>query len=239
MQLNTIQKYYSLDELALILGSAKNTLRYDPSFPKGIKVGKHRVVYDMSEVQVYLESNRLNAEGLQMGATKMIVKQDEISVIKFDGIQVRIITHMGEPWFNVADVCKALEIKNATNAIQPLDEQENTLCLIKGVRSEVGNPIFNIVSELGFYKLTARSQKATQQGTFAYQFTNWVFGKVIPTIRKTGTYGVPWAFLNDYTKREQEYKIESSKRGRDLEECKKIKAHLIAEGTALWKKYQP
>lgn len=30
-----------------------------------------------------------------MGATKMIVKQDELSVIKFDDIEVRIITHLG------------------------------------------------------------------------------------------------------------------------------------------------
>lgn len=58
MKLNT-PKYYSLDELALILGCAKNTLRYDPNFPKGIKVGKRRVVYDMAEVKTYLESNRV------------------------------------------------------------------------------------------------------------------------------------------------------------------------------------
>jgi predicted DNA-binding transcriptional regulator AlpA len=59
MQLNTTPKFYSLDELALILGCAKNTLRYDPNFPKGIKVGKRRVVYDMAEVRAYLESNRV------------------------------------------------------------------------------------------------------------------------------------------------------------------------------------
>lgn len=58
MKLNT-PKHYSLDELASILGCAKNTLRYDPNFPKGIKVGKCRVVYDMAEVKTYLESNRV------------------------------------------------------------------------------------------------------------------------------------------------------------------------------------
>lgn len=174
-----------------------------------------------------------------MGATKMIVKQDELSVIKFDGIEVRIITRLGEPWFIAADVCKALEIKNVTNAIKALDKNENTLCLIKGIKSEAGNPIFNIVSESGFYKLISRSRKATQQGTFAYKFSNWVFGEVIPTIRKTGAYGVPWAFLNDHAKREKEYRIESSRRGRNLEACKKWKANLIAEERELWAKYQP
>lgn len=29
-----------------------------------------------------------------MGAIKMIVKQDELSIIKFDGIKVRIITYL-------------------------------------------------------------------------------------------------------------------------------------------------
>ena len=54
MQLNT-PKYYFLDELAC----AKNKLRYDPNFPKGLKVGKRRVVYDMAKVKTYLESNRV------------------------------------------------------------------------------------------------------------------------------------------------------------------------------------
>ncbi|MCX8641755.1 MULTISPECIES: helix-turn-helix transcriptional regulator [unclassified Gilliamella] len=57
MQLN-IPKYYSLDELALILGCANNTLRYDTNFPKDIKVGKRRVVYDTAEVKTYLGGNQ-------------------------------------------------------------------------------------------------------------------------------------------------------------------------------------
>ena len=36
----------------------------------------------------------------------------EISVIKFDDIQVRIVSINGEPWFVGADVCAALEISN-------------------------------------------------------------------------------------------------------------------------------
>ncbi|WP_430875181.1 BRO-N domain-containing protein [Gilliamella sp. G0441] len=172
-----------------------------------------------------------------MEAIKMIVKQDELSVIKFDGIEVRIITHLGEPWFIAVDVCNALEIKNVTNAIKSLNENEKALYSIKGITR--GNEFVNAISESGFYKLIARSRKAIQQGTFAYRFSNWVFGEVIPTIRKTGDYGVPWAFLNDHAKREKEYRIESSRRGRNLEACKKWKANLIAEERALWAKYQP
>lgn len=43
---------------------------------------------------------------------------------------------------------------------------------------------------IGLYKLIARSRKASTAGTFAHRFTNWVFREVIPSIRKTGSYGV-------------------------------------------------
>lgn len=175
-----------------------------------------------------------------MGTTNMIIKQEELSVIKFDEIEVRIIIQLGELWFITADVCNALEIKNVTNAIRSLNENENEnekpLYFIMGVTRV--NEFVNAISESGFYKLISRSRKATHQGTFAYRFSNWVYGEVIPTIRKTGAYGVPWTFLNDYVKREKEYRIESSRRGRNLEACKKWKANLIAEEKALWAKYQ-
>ena len=176
-----------------------------------------------------------------MGATKIIVKQDELSIIKFDGIKVRIITYLGEPWFIANDVCLALEHSNPTKAIKSLNSLElMTLTLSYSHSGKRGGARKLLaVSESGFYKLIARSRKAIQQGTFAYRFSNWVFGEVIPAIRKTGAYGVPWAFLNDHAKREKEYLIESSKRGRNLEACKKWKANLIAEEQALWKKYQP
>lgn len=168
---------------------------------------------------------------------KMNITIDQLNVIKFDNVQVRIITHLGEPWFIAVDVCNALEIKNVTNAIKQLNEYEKALYLIKGITR--GNETVNAISESGFYKLIARSRKATKQDTFAYRFTNWVFGEVIPTIRKTGKYGVPWSFLNDYTKRQQQYCIEASKRGRDLEKCKREKESLKLEEKRLWNRFQP
>ena len=95
------------------------------------------------------------------------------------------------------------------------------------------------VSESGFYKLIARSRKATTAGTFAHRFTNWVFREVIPSIRKTGSYGVPFAFLNDHSKRKAAYDKKASKRGKDLQSCKGEKSRLIAEEAELWRKYQP
>ncbi|EPV4635444.1 BRO-N domain-containing protein, partial [Shigella boydii] len=70
-----------------------------------------------------------------------------------------------------------------------------------------GNQNMRIISESGFYKLIARSRKATTPGTFAHRFSNWVFRNVIPGIRKTGTYGIPWGALQDFSRRKEQYQI--------------------------------
>ncbi|EAW0864785.1 transporter, partial [Salmonella enterica] len=59
--------------------------------------------------------------------------RSEISVIKFDGIKVRVVNINGEPWFVGADVCAALEISNVTDAVSALDNDEvMTLTLTEG-----------------------------------------------------------------------------------------------------------
>lgn len=170
-----------------------------------------------------------------------IFKADEqdISVIKFEGVKVRVVNIHGEPWFIAADVCKALETDNPTKAVKALDADEKTLTSIQGIHAGPGNPVVNAVSESGFYKLISRSRKATTPGTFAHSFTNWVFRDVIPSIRKTGSYGVPFAFLNDHSRRKSQYTKKASKRGSDLQACKGEKSRLIAEEAELWRKYQP
>ncbi|HCR3555642.1 BRO-N domain-containing protein [Morganella morganii] len=165
------------------------------------------------------------------------INSDDISFIRFEGVQVRIVKVNNEPWFIAKDVCNALELTNSRVALLALDSDEkNTVSLTYGIK---GNPKRSIVSESGFYKLIARSRKATTKGTFAHRFTNWVFRDVIPSIRKTGAYGVPFGELNDLTKRQQQYKLTSSQRGRDLQSCKTEKASLQREEVELWRKYQP
>ncbi|AKW15016.1 Bro-N domain-containing protein [Salmonella enterica] len=163
----------------------------------------------------------------------------DISIIRFEGVKVRIVKMNGEPWFVAVDVCRALEIDNPTKAVKALDADENTLTSIQGIHSGRGNPVVNAVSESGFYKLIARSRKASTPDTFAHRFSNWVFREVIPSIRKTGSYGVPFAFLNDYSRRKDLYTKKASKRGYDLQACKGEKSRLIAEEDELWRKYQP
>lgn len=192
-----------------------------------------------------LEKCRLTSEASPqpIASQKGIFTGDEsdISVIKFEGSEVRIVNVYGNPWFVAVDVCQSLEISNTTDAVSALDNDEvMTLALTEGHSGKRGGArSWNMVAESGFYKLIARSRKATTPGTFAHRFSNWVFREVIPSIRKTGSYGVPFAFLNDHSRRKALYTKKASKRGHDLQACKGEKSRLIAEEAELWRKYQP
>lgn len=164
------------------------------------------------------------------------ISQSDISVIRFEGVQVRIIKVNNEPWFIFKDVCKALGISKYRDAFSRLDADERRAVKVDTLG---GKQAVSACSESGFYKTIARSRKATTPGTFAHRFSNWVFRDVIPSIRKTGAYGVPFGLLNDFTRRSNEYLKVSSQRGRDLQSCKAEKISLETEEKQLWDKYQP
>lgn len=187
-----------------------------------------------------IEKIRFNSEAAPQSNTVqkdiLTVTDNDISVIRFEDKKIRIVNCDGNPWFIAKDVCEVLELSNHSMAIAALDDDEKGVSL---TYTPGGNQNMRTVSESGFYKLIARSRKATTAGTFAHRFTNWVFREVIPSIRKTGSYGVPFAFLNDHSKRKAAYDKKASKRGKDLQACKGEKSHLIAEEAELWRKYQP
>ena len=161
----------------------------------------------------------------------------DLVVLCFDGVSVRVVYLNGDPWFVAKDVCAALELTNSRMALQALDDDEsNTVTLTYGIR---GNPNHSVVSESGFYKLIARSRKAATPGTFAHRFSNWVFRNVIPGIRKTGAYGIPWGALQDFSRRKEQYQISASEKGRELQACKRKKRELEEEEKRLIREYQP
>ncbi|WP_332831690.1 Bro-N domain-containing protein [Escherichia coli] len=161
----------------------------------------------------------------------------DLVVLRFDGVSVRVVYLNGDPWFVAKDVCAALELTNSRMALQALDDDEsNTVTLTYGIR---GNPNHSVVSESGFYKLIARSRKAATPGTFAHRFSNWVFRNVIPGIRKTGAYGIPWGALQDFSRRKEQYQISASEKGRALQACKRKKRELEEEEKRLIREYQP
>jgi prophage antirepressor-like protein len=115
----------------------------------------------------------------------------------FDDQQLRVVMLDDEPWFVVSDVCAVLGIKNPSDALKSLDEDEiklfkdpNTLALSEGNRVKRGNPTFNLTSESGFYTLILRCRDAIKPGSMPHRVRRWVTGEVLPSIRKTGGYSV-------------------------------------------------
>jgi len=113
----------------------------------------------------------------------MVSQNLSITDLAFEGQAVRLIRN-GELWFVLADVCQALELGNTTRTAERLDADElsNTQLVDSAGRQQE----MLIVSEPGLYKLIATSRKPV-----AVRFDRWVRHEVLPSIRKTGTYGSP------------------------------------------------
>lgn len=92
--------------------------------------------------------------------------------------QIRMVMVDDEPMFCLVDVCRALEIKNATDVAKRLDEDELTRLNLGGRAGES-----NFITESGLYAVIVRSDKPN-----AKKFRKWVTSEVLPTIRKTGGY---------------------------------------------------
>lgn len=95
--------------------------------------------------------------------------------------EVRTAVINDEPMFCLIDICKALEIKNATDVAKRLDEDELTRLNLGSRAGET-----NFITESGLYAVILRSDKPN-----AKKFRKWVTSEVLPSIRKTGSYGMP------------------------------------------------
>lgn len=94
---------------------------------------------------------------------------------------VRTVNRNGDPWFIAADICVAIGLRNTTEALRALDQDERSTEKMKaGTRMQD----INIVSESGMYALIMRSNKPE-----ARAFRKWVTSVVLPQIRKTGKFG--------------------------------------------------
>jgi prophage antirepressor-like protein len=100
--------------------------------------------------------------------------------------EIRTIMQDNEPWFFAKDVADVLGIKNVTQAIADLDEDELMYVKHRSTNStDTRLKEFNIISESGFYRLVMRSRKPV-----AKPFQKWVTKDVLPSIRKTGSYSL-------------------------------------------------
>jgi hypothetical protein len=93
----------------------------------------------------------------------------------FETQAVRVhIDNQGSPWWEAQDVCAILHINDVSKAVARIHKGEKRT-------SESRNVL--IINESGLYRLIFRSNKPEAQ-----RFQDWVFGEVLPTLRKTGQY---------------------------------------------------
>lgn len=90
-----------------------------------------------------------------------------------------------QPWFNANDVCEALQLGNARQALESHVDADDVQKL-DTIDSLGRTQRANHVNESGLYALILGSTKYA-----AKRFKRWVTSEVLPSIRKTGAYATP------------------------------------------------
>jgi prophage antirepressor-like protein len=121
---------------------------------------------------------------------------DGLSVLDFafEARPVRVVIRDGAPWWVAMDVCRILGIKSPERAYARIPDDEKTLvshpdAIMRETRDGKKRALpplqdVLVVSEPGLYRLIFRSDKPE-----AERLRRWVFGEVLPAIRRTGRYG--------------------------------------------------
>jgi prophage antirepressor-like protein len=101
-------------------------------------------------------------------------------LFNYQGQEVRTFVNDGDICFVAKDVCDVLEISNSRDALSRLDDDEKGVVLTDTLG---GRQMVSTVNEYGLYNLVLSSRKKE-----AKEFKRWITHKVIPSIRKTGSY---------------------------------------------------
>ena len=109
--------------------------------------------------------------------------------------KVRAIIIKNEPWFIGKDVCATLGYARPDNAVTDRVDEEDRIYVDSKTHPEIKDKIDYrelgqrggwLINESGLYAVIFGSQLES-----AKAFKKWVTSKVLPSIRKTGGYGVP------------------------------------------------
>ena len=97
--------------------------------------------------------------------------------------EVRTIIENGQIWFVAKDICECLEI--AWCGAKTISKISETHKLVGSLPTSFGEKETLLIDESGLYKLVLRSNKPE-----AEKFQDWICDEVLPSIRKTGSYGI-------------------------------------------------
>lgn len=125
--------------------------------------------------------------GFYFNPNKIHKTMNTLQTFTFDKKDIRVFGNADEPLFAAVDICKALDLDNARQAVSRLEEDERSTVILND--GNPGNPELNVVNEAGLYHLimTSRLEQAKP-------FKRWVFHEVLPSIRKYGSYATDSQF---------------------------------------------
>lgn len=134
----------------------------------------------MANIQLSSESPKAY---IDYAESVMVSKQVETFNNPHFGEIRTAVDDFGEPWFCLADICKALDL-TAKGVRQRLDDGVISNYPITDALGREQQAIF--VNEDGLYDAILDSRKPE-----ARAYRKWITGEVLPSIRKTGGYSVP------------------------------------------------
>lgn len=131
-----------------------------------------------------IEASNLSVTTKELTMNSLAKTESNYSTFAFDDKDVRVVAKDGEPWFLASDLCDVLGLDSTS--IRKLDGDEKGL---HSMQTLGGSQQMAVVSESGMWTLILRCRDAVKPGTVPYRVRKWVTAEVLPSIRKTGSYG--------------------------------------------------
>ena len=107
------------------------------------------------------------------------------------GFKVRVIMRCSNPWFVAKDVATCIEHKDVSTMCKLCREKDKAVIEVSAESAETqqmfskNTPNITLISESGLYRILAKCNLPKCE-----PFESWVFDEVLPSIRKTGSYGM-------------------------------------------------
>ena len=112
-----------------------------------------------------------------------------IKLFKNPLFRVRVIMRCSDPWFVAKDVAACIEHSNATKMCDLCRDKDKIVVDVEELKTNdllvLGNRGLTCISESGLYRILAKCNLPKCE-----PFESWVFDEVLPSIRKTGGYGI-------------------------------------------------
>ena len=103
--------------------------------------------------------------------------------------KIRVVMRDGEPWFVAKDVATCIEHSNVTKMCELCRDKDKFVADVEELKTNellvLGNRGLTCISESGLYRILAKCNLPKCE-----PFESWVFDEVLPSIRKTGGYGI-------------------------------------------------